>query len=188
MLKQLPNILTIFRIIIIPFLVLAFYIGGAVGIWSAVVLFALAGISDYLDGYLARLMKQTSAFGQFLDPVADKLVIIVSLVLIIAFNHLQGFWILSAIIIIIREVMISGLREFLAPHNVQVPVSKLAKWKTTVQMVFIGFLIAGEYGAEVVPYSIEIGQLGLVIAMIITVITGWSYMKIGCKTIKDLDS
>ncbi len=188
MLTNLPNMLTIFRVVVVPLLVVLFYIGGATAIWTAVVIFALAGASDYLDGYFARTMKQTSDFGRFLDPIADKLIVIVSLMLVIGFGHLQGYWILAAIIIVAREIMVSGLREFLGPYKITVPVTKLAKWKTTVQMLFLGFLIAGPYGPTLVPYAEEIGRYGLVLAAIVTVITGWDYMKSGYKTVKELDS
>ncbi len=187
MLTQIPNLLTIFRIIAVPLIVILFYIGSEVAIWSAVVIFALAGASDFFDGYLARYLEQTSAFGKFLDPIADKLIVVVSLVLVIAFEHLQGYWVLAALIIIIREIMVSGLREFLGPYNVQVPVTKLAKWKTTIQMLFIGFIMAGEYGPKLVPFAVEIGNWGLVAAAIITVITGWEYMKGGYATVQKLD-
>lgn len=188
MLTNIPNLLTIFRVAVVPLLVALFYIGGAKAIWTAVIVFGLAGISDYLDGYFARKLKQISAFGRFMDPIADKLLVIVALFLVVAFDHLQGFWIISAIVILIREILISGLREFLGPYNVQVPVSKLAKWKTTVQMIFIGFVLAGEYGEALIPHAVKIGNYGLVLAAIITVITGWSYLKTGYKTIQDLDA
>ena len=112
---------------------------------------------------------------------------VVSLVLVIAFEHLQGYWILAALVIIMREIMVSGLREFLGPYNIQVDVTKLAKWKTTIQMLFIGFLVAGDYGPDLVPYAVEIGHYGLVIAAVITVITGWDYMKTGYKAVQDMD-
>ncbi len=187
MLTSIPNLLTIFRIIVVPLLVLLFYIHGPVAIWTAVVLFTLAGISDYFDGKIARATGQTSAFGQFLDPIADKLLIVVSLFLVVAFEHLTGYWILAALVILIREILIAGLREFLGPHDIQVPVSKLAKWKTTIQMVFMGFIIAGPYGSEVLPYAQEIGEIGLVVAAVITVVTGWNYLSAGYETIKKLD-
>lgn len=186
-LTNLPNMLTIFRVAVVPLLVVLFYIGGPAAIWTAVAVFALAGASDYLDGYFARTMKQTSDFGRFLDPIADKLIVIVSLMLVIAFGHLEGYWVLAAIIIVMREIAVSGLREFLGPYNITVPVTKLAKWKTTVQMLFLGFLIAGDYGPSLVPYAKEIGHYGLVLAAVITVITGWDYMKNGYKTVKELD-
>lgn len=188
MLTNIPNLLTIFRIISIPLLIALFYIGGATAMWTAGALYGLAGLSDFLDGYYARKYKQVSAFGRFLDPIADKLVVVVALFLLVAFDNLEGYWVLSAIVIIVREILISGLREFLGPYNVQVHVTKLAKWKTTFQMVFIGFLIIGEHGESVVPYTVEIGQYGLVLAAVITVITGWDYLKTGYKTIQDLDS
>ncbi len=187
-LTSIPNLLTIFRIAVLPILVILFFIPGAFATWAAVILFSLAGITDFFDGYLARSMNQTSAFGKFLDPIADKLIVVISLFLVVAFDRLEGIWIIPALVIIVREILIAGLREFLGPYNVSVPVSKLAKWKTTIQLLFIGFVMAGEYGPTLVPYAIEIGQWGLLVASILTVITGYDYLKVGYKTIQDLDN
>ena len=187
-LTSIPNLLTIFRIAVLPILVILFFIPGAFATWAAVILFSLAGVTDFFDGYLARSMNQTSAFGKFLDPIADKLIVVISLFLVVAFDRLEGIWIIPALVIIVREILIAGLREFLGPYNVSVPVSKLAKWKTTVQLLFIGFVMAGEYGPTLVPYAIEIGQWGLLVASILTVITGYDYLKVGYKTIQDLDN
>lgn len=188
MITNTANILTLIRIAIIPFLVALFYIPGPEAAWIAVVLFTIAGITDFFDGYVARSLNQVSAFGRFLDPIADKLLVTVTLFLIVAFNRLEGLWILPALVILVREVLIAGLREFLGPYNVTIPVSKLAKYKTTVQMVVIGFLIAGEYGPDLIPYAVEIGHYGLIAAMILTVATGWTYLKAGFKTIQKLDA
>lgn len=185
---NLPNTLTFFRIAAIPAMVLLFYIDGPIAAWVNVALFTLAGISDYFDGYFARAMGQTSALGRFLDPIADKLMVGVALFMLVAFDRLQGIWILPAVVILVREFMVAGLREFLGPYNIQVPVSRLAKWKTTVQMLFIGFLIAGPYGEKLVPGTVDIGNIGITIAAVLTVITGWDYMKAGIRLIEKLDA
>ena len=187
MITNTANLLTLFRIIIIPVLVALFYIPGATAAWCAVALFVLAAITDFFDGYFARSLNQVSAFGRFLDPIADKLIVTVTLFLLVAFERLEGIWILPALIILVREVLIAGLREFLGPYNVTVPVSKVAKWKTTVQLFAIAFLIAGDYGPDLVPFAQKIGLYGLLIAMILTVISGWNYLRVGFKTIQELD-
>lgn len=188
MITNTANLLTLFRIIIIPFLVALFYFPGPVAAWSAVGLFVLAAITDFFDGYFARSLNQVSAFGKFLDPIADKLIVTVTLMLLVAFDRLEGLWILPAIIILVREILIAGLREFLGPYNIKVPVSPLAKWKTTVQLIVISFLIAGEYGNALIPYANEIGHFGLLIAMVLTLMTGWAYLKAGIKAIQDIDN
>jgi cardiolipin synthase len=138
MITNIANLLTLFRILIIPVLVALFFIPGPIATWSAVVLFVVAAITDFFDGYFARALNQVSAFGKFLDPIADKLIVTVTLFLLVAFDRLEGLWIIPALIILIREVLIAGLREFLGPYKVTVPVSKTAKWKTTVQLFAIG--------------------------------------------------
>lgn len=185
---NLPNSLTFFRIAAIPVMVVLFYMEGWMAAWANVALFTAAGISDYFDGYFARAMGQTSALGRFLDPIADKLIVGVALLMLVAFDRLEGLWVLAAVVILVREFLVAGLREFLGPYNVQVPVSKLAKWKTTTQMLFIGFLIAGPYGEMLVPYAINIGNIGITIAAVLTVITGWGYLKAGLKLIEELDA
>ncbi|MGM0423016.1 MAG: CDP-diacylglycerol--glycerol-3-phosphate 3-phosphatidyltransferase [Pseudomonadota bacterium] len=187
MITNTANLLTLFRILIIPVLVALFFMPGASATWSAVILFVVAAITDFFDGYFARALNQVSAFGKFLDPIADKLIVTVTLFLLVAFDRLEGLWIIPALVILIREVLIAGLREFLGPYKVTVPVSKSAKWKTTVQLFAIGFLIAGDHGPDLIPYSVEIGHYGLLAAMILTLISGWGYLKVGFKTIQELD-
>jgi cardiolipin synthase len=181
--RNLPNILTFFRIAILPVIIGLFFIPEAWAAWSALGLYAVASITDFLDGYLARKMKTESALGQFLDPISDKIFIASILVVLIGFDRLEGIWIIPAIIILMREFLISGLREFLAPQNIQLPVSKLAKWKTTVQMIALGFLVIGDYGDILIPHTLVYGQIGITVAAILTVITGWSYLKAGLKHI-----
>ncbi len=181
--QNLPNMLTFFRIAILPVIIGLFFIPDAWAAWSALALYTVASITDFLDGYLARKMNTESKLGQFLDPISDKIFIASLIVTLVGFDRLEGIWMIPAIIIIMREFLVSGLREFLAPQNVELPVSKLAKWKTTLQMVALGFLVVGDYGDAVLPNTLSYGQWGLTIAALLTVITGWDYLKAGLKHI-----
>ena len=177
--KNLPNLLTAFRIGIVPLLVLVMFIPVNAARWFAVILFTLAGITDFLDGYLARKHDVQSDLGTLLDPIADKFLVLASLLMLIAIGTLSGFNVVAAIIILGREILVSGLREFLAGLSVKLPVTRLAKWKTTIQMVAIGFLIAGPAGELLIPGAPLIGIIGLWAAAIITVITGYQYVALG---------
>ena len=185
---NLPNLLTLFRIAVIPGLVVLFYIDTRFASWLACGLFSLAAITDFLDGYIARVTKQQSAFGRFLDPVADKLLVASALLMMVAFGQISGLVILPALVILCREITVSGLREYLAGLRVGVPVSQLAKWKTTLQMVAIAVLIVGDDGPRGVPVT-EIGEVGLWIAAILTIVTGYDYLRAGLRHIgrEDLD-
>lgn len=187
MVFNLPNNLTLFRIAIIPFLIALFLIQEPWSLWATLGLYTLGAITDFFDGYLARRWNMMSAFGRFLDPIADKLLVAAMLILIAAFDRLPGMWTIPAIVIMMREMLIAGLREFLGPHRIQLPVSKLAKWKTVSQMVAMGFLIMGAHGDVVLPQTLLIGQIGISIAAILTVITGWDYMKKGLEFIQTMD-
>src|SRR5262249_37223157 len=144
MLTDFPNLLTLSRIIIIPVLVGLFYLDDVAWRWVSVALFSLAGVTDYFDGYFARRWAQISAFGRFLDPIADKLLVAAVILMLVARGRIAGLVVLPALVILCREVMVSGLREFLAQVNVGVPVSRLAKWKTALQLVALGVLIVGD--------------------------------------------
>lgn len=181
---NLPNILTFFRIAILPVIIGLFFIPESWAAWTALGLYSLASITDFLDGYLARKWKVISPIGTFLDPIADKIFIAALLIALAGFDRLEGYWIIPAIIILVREILISGLREFLGPKNIQLPVSKLAKWKTTAQMIALGFLVVGNYGNVILPETLLYGQVLLSIAAILTVITGWCYLIEGLKHIK----
>jgi len=122
--------------------------------------------------------------GKFLDPISDKIFVASLLIVLAGFDRLEGLWIIPAIIILMRELLVSGLREFLGPKNIQLPVSKLAKWKTTVQMFALGFLVVGDHGDILLPNTLTYGQWGILIAAMLTVITGWSYLTAGLKHIK----
>ncbi len=178
MVTNLPNLLTLFRIALIPGLVALFYLDSAMGRWLACGLFAIAAITDFFDGYIARATRQQSVFGQFLDPVADKLLVSAALLMMVGFGQITGYVILPAVVILCREIMVSGLREFLATLRIGVPVSSLAKWKTLIQMIAIGFLIVGDEGPAALPTRL-IGETGLWIAAMLTLITGYDYLRAG---------
>jgi cardiolipin synthase len=185
---SLPNLLTYGRILAIPLIVgLLFWPGDPVMRWYALGLYALAGISDYLDGYFARVYAQQSSLGRMLDPIADKLLIAACLLMLAAIGTIQSWSIWAAIVILSREILVSGLREFLAEVKVSVPVSKLAKWKTTAQIVCVGFLIAGPAGDALLPkgWTIIIGIVLLWIAALLTIVTGYDYMKASVRHLMD---
>jgi cardiolipin synthase len=185
---SLPNMLTYGRLVAVPALVLCFYIEGYVGRWLALAIFIAASVTDYLDGYLARVWQQTSGLGRLLDPIADKLLVATSLLLLVAERTIGGASLLAAIVILTREIAVSGLREFLAELQVSVPVTRLAKWKTTLQMVAIGFLIAGPAGDRLLKYYFAdlglvtyVGLLLLWISALITLYTGYDYFRAGLR-------
>ena len=161
MLTSLPNLLTLSRIVVIPIIIGLFFVREHWAAWTACVLFAAAAITDYIDGYLARSWSQVSLVGKFLDPIADKLLVAAVLFMLVAVDKLNGISVLPAVVILLREVLVSGLREFLAGIRVGMPVSKLAKWKTAIQMVALGILIVGNDGPPWLPVE-AIGEIGLV--------------------------
>jgi cardiolipin synthase len=185
MIKDLPNILTLSRIAAIPLLVLLVAIGAAWSDLMASLLFGIAAITDYLDGRLAREMLQLSDFGRMLDPIADKLLIGATLMALVGFGHLPGWGIYPAIVIMLREILVSGLREYLAEIRIGLPVSRLAKWKTGVQMVALGLLLLGGGGARLVGLGVLpmawIGGTMLWVAAGLTLVTGWDYLIAGLR-------
>lgn len=176
MLANLPNILTLSRILVIPCLVAAFYLPGNWANWVSFTLFTLAGITDYFDGYFARAHRTTSRLGQFLDPVADKLLVATALLMLVARDLIQDWTILPTLVILCREILVAGLREFLAELRVIVPVSRLAKWKTAAQMLALGFLLVGNAALPLIP-ALEIGTVLLWIAALLTFYTGYDYLR-----------
>lgn len=178
---QLPNALTLLRIALIPVLVAAFYLPDDPGRWIALTLFAVAGITDWLDGQLARAMRVQSSLGQMLDPIADKLIVAAALVMLVAEGPVTGLAVIPVIIILCREIMLSGLREYLAHVSVSVPVTQIAKVKTAIQMIAIGILIGGDPLAALVPGALTLGFIALWGAAIVTVYTGWSYLEAGLQ-------
>lgn len=198
MLAQLPNVLTVSRIVLLPVLIGLFFVPGAVAAWTALAIYIFCAVTDFLDGWLARKFGSTSGFGTFLDPISDKIMVVSLLLALATFDRLDGFWMIPAIIILAREFLVSGLREYLGPKNIKVPVSKLAKWKTGLQMTALGFLVIGDYGDSLMEAVFGIfvpgegtvvgalltGQILLTLAAIITLITGWNYLKVGFKHIE----
>ncbi len=180
MITNLPNLLTLFRIVVIPLLVAAFFLDFPVANWVTFGLFAAASITDYFDGYLARAWNQVSPLGRFLDPVADKLLVSSAILMLVAMEQINGLAVIAAVIILCREILVSGLREFLAELRVSLPTSKLAKWKTTVQMFALGFLMVGPASPSAIP-SAEIGFYALWLAALLTIITGYDYLRVGLK-------
>ena len=174
---NIPNILTLSRIVLLPILIWMIYAGYS---WLALALYIFCAITDFLDGWLARKMNSVTAFGTFLDPISDKIFVALLLLALVDTGPLSGIWVIPVGIILIREFLISGLREFLGPKNIKVPVTKLAKWKTTVQMLCLGFLIA----SPALPQALLAGQLLTLLAAILTAITGWSYLKAGWPHIR----
>lgn len=179
---SLPNILTYARIAAVPLVVGCMYwtgiLGGGLWLrWVALAIFVAAGITDFFDGYFARIWGQQSRLGSMLDPIADKLLVASCLLMLAADGTIRGWSILAAIVILCREILVSGLREFLAELRVSVPVTQLAKYKTTLQLVAIGFLIAGEAGEKVLPPTVDIGLGLLWISAIFTLYTGWDYFR-----------
>jgi cardiolipin synthase (CMP-forming) len=174
---SLPNLLTYGRIIAIPALVACFFVKGDWGRWAAMWIFIAAGVSDFLDGYLARAWQQQSAIGRMLDPIADKLIVSAALLMLAADQTIAGWSLWAGVIILCREILVSGLREFLGTLAVSVPVTALAKWKTVVQMVAIGFLLAGSAGDKIWPYTTLFGLTLLWIAAIVTLYTGYDYLR-----------
>ncbi len=180
MLTTLPNILTFSRILAIPALIGAFYLTPPLSNWLAFAIFVAAGVTDFLDGYLARSLGEESGLGRFLDPVADKLLVAATLLMLVYVGRIGDWTILPTVVILCREILVSGLREFLAELRVSVPVSRVAKWKTAVQMVAIGFLIVGEAGWDAIPVM-EIGRAGIWVAALVTIYTGYDYLRAGLR-------
>ena len=176
--KSLPNILTMSRIAALPVLIALIWIGTPSLRWIALGLYAFAAITDYLDGYLARSWNQQSALGRLFDPIADKLLVGGCLLVLCAFDYIKDWAVLPSIVILLREILVSGLREYLAEIRVGLPVSRLAKWKTMLQMFSLGFLIIGDAGPAGIP-SLIIGETFLWGAAILTIWTGYDYLRSG---------
>jgi cardiolipin synthase len=183
---SLPNLLTYGRLAAVPVVAgFLFWPNEDWARWSALGVFAVAAITDFFDGYLARVWSQQSSLGQMLDPIADKLLVAVSLLMLCADGDIAGASLWAAIIILSREILVSGLREYLAGLRVSVPVTRVAKYKTTLQLIALGFLIAGPAGEKVLPWTEMIGLTLLWGAAILTLYSGWDYMRAGLKHIVD---
>ena len=180
---KIPNILTIGRIIIVPFFVFAFYLPGFYGDVIAFSLFIVASFTDFLDGLLARMFKEESKLGELLDPIADKIIVAAALILLVMNGIIKNYEVVAAIIILTREILISGLREFLAKGKIKMPVSNLAKLKTFLQMFSIAILLTGETGNKIINFqdynAQTIGIILLWLSAFLTLYTGYEYLRKG---------
>jgi CDP-diacylglycerol--glycerol-3-phosphate 3-phosphatidyltransferase/cardiolipin synthase len=181
-LMSLPNILTYGRIVAVPVLAGVLFFGtGEVSRWLAFTIFVTACLTDWLDGYLARILEQQSNLGRMLDPIADKLLVGATLLMLVHASTIGGWSIWAALIILSREILVSGLREFLAELNVKVHVTQLAKWKTTVQFISLAMLLAGPAAEGILPGTTSAGIVLLWIAALLTLLTGYDYLKAGVR-------
>ena len=180
---KIPNILTIGRIIIVPFFVVSFFLPGFYGEIIPFLLFLLASFTDFLDGLLARLYKEESKLGELLDPIADKIIVSAALILLVMNGTIQNYEVIAAIIILTREILISGLREFLGKVQVQMPVTSLAKVKTFIQMFSIAILLTGETGNTIINFedynAQTVGIILLWLSAFLTLYTGYDYVRRG---------
>jgi CDP-diacylglycerol--glycerol-3-phosphate 3-phosphatidyltransferase len=175
---NLPNVLTYSRVVAVPVVAgLLFWPEDFWSRWIALTVYIAAGITDYFDGYFARAYAQHSMLGRMLDPIADKLLVAACLLMLTNDHTIRGVHLWAAIVILCREVLVSGLREYLAELKVGMPVSRVAKWKTAFQLVALGFLIAGPAGEAVLPGTVTIGLVLLWLAAGLTIYTGWDYLK-----------
>jgi cardiolipin synthase len=187
---SLPNLLTYGRIAAVPFVAaclfgVTIFEAGLWLRWVALAIFILAALTDWLDGWAARAYGEQTALGRVLDPIADKLLVGACLLMLAADTTIRGWSLWAAVVILCREILVSGLREFLAELRVSVPVSRLAKYKTTLQLVAIGFLLAGPAGEEILPGTTHIGLTLLWTAAVLTLYTGFDYFRAGVKHLVD---
>lgn len=181
MVLNLPNLLTYGRILAVPALVSCFFLTGAFAHWLAFAIFVAACITDFLDGYLARVWEQQSSLGRMLDPIADKLLVAAALIMLTANQTISDWSLWAAVIILSREILVSGLREFLAEVSVSVPVTWLAKCKTSAQMVAISFLLAGPAGDKIFAWTTTVGLVLLWMSALVTLYTGYDYFRAGLR-------
>lgn len=178
---NLANMLTLARLAILPVIVLLMFIPAAWAAAVALTLYILGAVTDWLDGWVARKYDQVSEFGTFLDPISDKIYVVTIMLMLVATDRIAGVFVLLVIIILMREFLVAGLREYLGPKGVKIPVSDLAKWKTATQMASLGFLI-------IAPYMFGGGFIGIILllaATAITVYTGWDYLKVALEHMGD---
>ena len=186
----LPNLLTYGRIVAVPIVVGCMYWQSVLGYglwlrWVALFIFIVAGLTDVLDGYVARTYGQQSSFGRMLDPIADKLLVSSCLLMLAVDGTIRGWALWAAIVILCREILVSGLREYLAELRVTVQVTWLAKWKTFLQLLAVGFCIAGEAGDQILPITTQIGIGLLWLSALLTLYTGWDYFRAGVRHLID---
>ena len=181
-LANIPNILTLLRILIIPVIIIFLEIGNEFYNWLSLLLYIIACISDFFDGYLARKFELESSFGRFLDPIADKILIVSVIFILVSNSIITGFFVYPALVIVIREILVSGLRDFFAHSTETLLVTNLSKWKTLIQMFSLGFLIvANNFESNLILYT---GYIGLTVASIMTIHTGYIYFKKNLRLFK----
>lgn len=178
---NLPNILTLLRLALLPVIIWLLFQPENWAAYSALGLYVFGAITDWLDGWIARKYNQITEFGTFMDPISDKIFVSAIMLMLVATGRIEGLWVVLVILIFVREFTISGLREFLGPKNIKVPVSQLAKWKTAIQMIATGILIVGPY----VPYGTLSGLSALSLATLLTLWTALSYLKTGFEHMKE---
>lgn len=176
---NLANILTIARLCLLPVIIVLIALPVAWAAWTCLALYAIAAFTDFLDGWVARRYNMITEWGKFMDPISDKIFVVIILLMLIVIDRIDGLWVLPVMIILVREFLVSGLREFLGPKDVKLPVTSLAKWKTASQMLSLGFLIVAEY----VPYGLITGLVLLSVSSVLTAITGYTYLREGFKHI-----
>ena len=181
-LANIPNILTLLRILIIPVIIIFLEIGNEFYNWLSLLLYIIACISDFFDGYLARKFELESSFGRFLDPIADKILIVSVIFILVSNSIITGFFVYPALVIVIREILVSGIRDFFAHSTETLLVTNLSKWKTLIQMFSLGFLIvANNFESNLILYT---GFIGLTVASIMTIHTGYIYFKKNLRLFK----
>ena len=179
---NLPNALTVLRILLVPIIAALLFVPQDAARWAALALFVVASFTDYMDGLLARVLSRQTDLGRLLDPIADKILVAAVLLALAGSDDLAGWTILPAIVILCREIIVTGLREFLAECSVPLPVSRLAKWKTGVQLVAIAIIIVGPVAPAGIPAAM-VGALLLWLAALLTVVTGFDYLLVGLQHI-----
>jgi len=181
MMKQIPNYLTLFRIASVLVVYISFYVAAPLGHWLAVTTFTLGAMTDFFDGYLARKFDAETDFGRMFDPIADKLMVLICLVMLISADIITPAHLPAALIIVAREILVSGMREFLNGRDVMIPVSTLAKYKTFLQMIALGCLLAGPTGDALLPGLLDCGYTLLWLSALLTSITGYNYLLSGLR-------
>ncbi len=177
--KSLPNILTLARIALIPLLIVAMAFSNDYGYIISFLIFVAAGVTDWLDGYLARSLNAQSDFGRMMDPVADKLIVATALVILAEQNRVDA---LPAVAIICREILVSGLREYLADMKIKLPVTRLAKWKTAIQVTAISTLLLAP-AMPLQEFFLQLADISIWIAALLTLITGYAYLREGIRNV-----
>lgn len=178
--KNIPNILTLARLLVLPFLIATFFFDALWSVWLCLALYVFGAVTDFFDGWYARKFDAASAFGKFLDPIADKVFVSSILLMLVAAGTVSGLWVICVVIILMREFLVAGLREYLAPLGKKLPVTRLAKWKTTFQMVAIALLIAAP---ALSPPALLFGLGLLGTATLLTIVTGYIYLSSGLRDI-----